>query len=100
MYQPPLYYLIAAASLSACKLSINDSTSVLVLRLIRSILRHCSIRFGLFEFAARASAASRLHRTFAGGVSADAFVSRALCDERIIVGYAVHSGALSLFASC
>ncbi|PYK65628.1 MAG: hypothetical protein DME50_08125 [Verrucomicrobia bacterium] len=34
MYQPPLYYLIAAASLSACKLSINDSMSVVVLRLL------------------------------------------------------------------
>ena len=38
MYQPPLYYLIAAASLSACKLSINDSTSILVLRLIGAFL--------------------------------------------------------------
>jgi tetratricopeptide (TPR) repeat protein len=34
MYQPPLYYLIAAASLSACKLSINDFTSVVVLRFL------------------------------------------------------------------
>jgi tetratricopeptide (TPR) repeat protein len=34
MYQPPLYYLIAAASLWACKLSINDSTSVVVLRFL------------------------------------------------------------------
>ena len=32
MYQPPLYYLIAAASLSACKLSVNDPASVVVLR--------------------------------------------------------------------
>jgi tetratricopeptide (TPR) repeat protein len=38
MYQPPLYYLIAAASLSACKLSINDTTSILVLRLIGGFL--------------------------------------------------------------
>ena len=38
MYQPPLYYLVAAASLSACKLSINDSTSILVLRLIGAFL--------------------------------------------------------------
>jgi 4-amino-4-deoxy-L-arabinose transferase-like glycosyltransferase len=38
MYQPPLYYLIAAASLSACKLSINDSSSVLVLRLFGAFL--------------------------------------------------------------
>jgi len=37
MYQPPLYYLIAAASLSACNLSINDS-SVLVLRLFGAFL--------------------------------------------------------------
>src|SRR5437870_5314393 len=38
MYQPPLYYLIAAASLSACNLSINDSSSVLVLRLFGAFL--------------------------------------------------------------
>ena len=38
MYQPPLYYLIAAASLSACNLSINDSTSVLLLRLFGAFL--------------------------------------------------------------
>ena len=38
MYQPPLYYLIAAASLSACNLSINDSSSVLVLRLFGALL--------------------------------------------------------------
>lgn len=34
MYQPPLYYLIGAAALSACKLSINDPQSVVVLRLL------------------------------------------------------------------
>jgi tetratricopeptide (TPR) repeat protein len=38
MYQPPLYYLIAVASLSACKLSINDSTSIFVLRLLGAFL--------------------------------------------------------------
>jgi tetratricopeptide (TPR) repeat protein len=38
MYQPPLYYLIAAASLSASNLSINDSSSVLVLRLFGAFL--------------------------------------------------------------
>src|SRR6266496_1270590 len=38
MYQPPLYYLIAAAGLSACNLSINDPTSILVLRLIGAFL--------------------------------------------------------------
>jgi tetratricopeptide (TPR) repeat protein len=38
MYQPPLYYLIAAASLSACNLSTNDPTSILVLRLIGAFL--------------------------------------------------------------
>jgi tetratricopeptide (TPR) repeat protein len=32
MYQPPLYYLIAAASLSACGLSVDNSTSIYVLR--------------------------------------------------------------------
>jgi tetratricopeptide (TPR) repeat protein len=34
MYQPPLYYLIAAASLSAFKLSVNDPASVVVLRFL------------------------------------------------------------------
>src|SRR6266478_3254961 len=38
MYQPPLYYLIGAAALSACKLSINDPQSVLVLRLLGGFL--------------------------------------------------------------
>jgi tetratricopeptide (TPR) repeat protein len=38
MYQPPLYYLIAAAILSAFKLSIDDSTSVFVLRLFGAFL--------------------------------------------------------------
>jgi tetratricopeptide (TPR) repeat protein len=38
MYQPPLYYLIAATSLSACNLSINDPSSVLVLRLFGAFL--------------------------------------------------------------
>ena len=32
MYQPPLYYLIAAGSLTACKLSTGDSASIFVLR--------------------------------------------------------------------
>ncbi len=32
MYQPPLYYLIAAGILSVCKLSINDQASIFVLR--------------------------------------------------------------------
>jgi tetratricopeptide (TPR) repeat protein len=32
MYQPPLYYFIAASILSFCKLSINDPASVAVLR--------------------------------------------------------------------
>ena len=43
MYQPPLYYLIAAASLSVCKLSINDAASVFFLRLIGALL-------GIFQF--------------------------------------------------
>jgi hypothetical protein len=38
MYQPPLYYLIAAGSLSACRLSINDSASIVVLRFIGGFL--------------------------------------------------------------
>ena len=38
MYQPPLYYLIGAAALSACKLSIYDPWSVVVLRLLGGFL--------------------------------------------------------------
>jgi tetratricopeptide (TPR) repeat protein len=38
MYQPPLYYLIAATILAARKLSISDSTSVLVLRFFGAFL--------------------------------------------------------------
>lgn len=38
MYQPPLYYLIAAASLSVFKLSINDAASIFFLRLIGAFL--------------------------------------------------------------
>src|SRR6266480_4243193 len=43
MYQPPLYYLIASASLSACQLSINDPTSIFVLRLLGAF-------FGIAQF--------------------------------------------------
>lgn len=43
MYQPPLYYMIAAAALSACKLSINDPQSVIVLRLLGGF-------FGIAQF--------------------------------------------------
>jgi tetratricopeptide (TPR) repeat protein len=38
MYQPPLYYVIAAASLSACKLSSSDPGSILLLRLIGAFI--------------------------------------------------------------
>jgi tetratricopeptide (TPR) repeat protein len=38
MYQPPLYYLIAAAGLSARKLSTSDPGSILVLRLIGAFM--------------------------------------------------------------
>src|SRR5262249_48118291 len=43
MYQPPLYYLVAAGSLSACKLSINDPMSIFVLRLLGAL-------FGIAQF--------------------------------------------------
>jgi Flp pilus assembly protein TadD len=38
MYQPPLYYFIAAPILSFCKLSINDPGSVVVLRTLNAFL--------------------------------------------------------------
>jgi tetratricopeptide (TPR) repeat protein len=43
MYQPPLYYLIAAAGLSAFHLSINDSASIVVLRFLGAF-------FGIAQF--------------------------------------------------
>ncbi|MGA7273926.1 MAG: glycosyltransferase family 39 protein [Candidatus Udaeobacter sp.] len=43
MYQPPLYYLVAAASLAAGRLSINDPMSVFVLRLLGAF-------FGIAQF--------------------------------------------------
>jgi Flp pilus assembly protein TadD len=44
MYQPPLYYFIAAVILSLCKMSINDPGSVLVLRALGAF-------FGVAQFA-------------------------------------------------
>ena len=44
MYQPPLYYFIAAVILSLCKLSINDPASVFVLRALGAF-------FGIAQFA-------------------------------------------------
>jgi uncharacterized membrane protein len=38
MYQPPLYYLIAAATLSVCNLSIKDPSSIAVLRFLGGFL--------------------------------------------------------------
>ena len=43
MYQPPLYYLIGAAVLSACKLSVNHPVSVTVLRFLGGF-------FGIAQF--------------------------------------------------
>jgi tetratricopeptide (TPR) repeat protein len=43
MYQPPLYYLIGAAALSVCRLSINDPQSVVVLRFLGGL-------FGIAQF--------------------------------------------------
>jgi tetratricopeptide (TPR) repeat protein len=43
MYQPPLYYLIAAASLSVCGQSVDDAMSVYVLRWLGAI-------FGIVQF--------------------------------------------------
>ena len=43
MYQPPLYYLIAAASLSLCHLCIDDQLSI-------SLLRWLGALFGIVQF--------------------------------------------------
>ncbi|HEU5248017.1 MAG TPA: glycosyltransferase family 39 protein [Candidatus Udaeobacter sp.] len=43
MYQPPIYYLIAAASLSACGLSVDDPMSIYVLRWLGAL-------FGIAQF--------------------------------------------------
>ncbi|MEP7014251.1 MAG: tetratricopeptide repeat protein [Verrucomicrobiota bacterium] len=37
MYQPPLYYIISAAALSVCGLSISDPASVIVLRFLATL---------------------------------------------------------------
>src|SRR5262245_34808554 len=43
MHQPPLYYLIAAGSLSACNLSVDDPQSIVVLRSLGAV-------FGIAQF--------------------------------------------------
>ena len=80
-YEPPLYYLIGAAVLSVCNLSVNDPAVGHRFAFPWRIFRHRTIRFRFFECAAPASGASRVHRPFVGGVSANAFVSGTLCDE-------------------
>ena len=47
MYQPPLYYFIAASTLSFCKLSINDPGSVVVLRALGAFfgIAQCALLF-------------------------------------------------------
>jgi tetratricopeptide (TPR) repeat protein len=47
MYQPPLYYMIAAGMLSLCKLSIDDSASVSLLRWLGAV---CGIAQFVFVF--------------------------------------------------
>ena len=69
MYQPPLYYLIAAASLSACKLSINDTTSILVLRMIGAFLGIAQLVFVFLSLRLLFSA-----RTALVGLSLAAFL--------------------------
>src|SRR4051812_32484028 len=47
MYQPPLYYFIAASILSLCKLSINDPGSVMVVRALGAFfgIAQCALVF-------------------------------------------------------
>ncbi len=47
MYQPPLYYFVAALILSVCKLSINDPGSVVVLRALGGFfgIAQCALVF-------------------------------------------------------
>src|SRR6185503_5478341 len=63
------------------------------------IFRHRTIRFGLLDLAAPVPSASGFHRTFTGGVSPDAFVPDAVCDERNVGRKSGYDDALSLFAS-
>jgi tetratricopeptide (TPR) repeat protein len=51
MYQPPLYYVIAAASLSLCHLSVDDQMSISVLRWLGAVLGIA--QFGLVFFSLR-----------------------------------------------
>ena len=64
MYQPPLYYLIAAASLSVCKLSINDPASVVVLRALGAFFGIAQFVLVFLSFAAPASGANGVSSDF------------------------------------
>jgi tetratricopeptide (TPR) repeat protein len=44
MFQPPLYYILSAAILSSCSLSVNDASGILVLRLLTML-------FGIAQFS-------------------------------------------------
>jgi len=70
----PLYYLIASASLSACQLSINDPTSIFVLRLLGAFLGIAQFVFVFLSLRLLFPARNRILWPFAGSVSADAFV--------------------------
>ena len=100
MYQPPLYYLIAAASLSACKLSINDSTSDFSSALHSE---HSSVSLNSFWFFAVCGSCFPREPRFIGLLLA-AFLPMHLylahyVTNEIIVGCSGYSDALSLFAS-
>ena len=98
MYQPPLYYLIAAAILSVCKLSITDPASVSFCVRLGLSFGDRAVRFGVFKFAPSCFLSERARRPFTGSFSADAFVPGALCDERNARRRSGDSDALSLFA--
>ena len=82
MYQPPLYYLVAAASLSACKLAIKDSASVVVLRFLGALFGIAQFILVFLSLRLLLPVGAALVGVLLAAVSADAFVSCALCDKR------------------
>ena len=99
MYQPPLYYFIAASILSFCKLSINDPGSVVVLRALGAFFGIAQCVLVFLSLRLLLPARTALVGSPAGGFSTNAFVSDALCDERTSHRHARDVDGLSLLAS-
>jgi hypothetical protein len=99
MYQPPLYYLIAAAKPYRMQ-TVHWRFGVdLRTPFAGAIIWNRAIRVGVFQFAIPVSCTDRVRRTLTGSLSADAIVPGALRNERNAGCHAGDRDALSLFAS-